>query len=600
MLKKIFAFLLILFACVALSWGNITVGGETNPELAGLNRDIDNVQEITKDKITGSLDASMTVDNRILTESGRDQIAEQHEDFVDNAIIAGVGAYGTVEGAAKFVGDAVGLGEKEYDKNGNEVETSAIDKWKANQSGMATGIRRGGSEAAQQIIKNMSEGFVSPEDLQKLAAMTADGSVNLVYSNNQENVVFLDASGNVIGVIARDGFNDLTNNQGYVNLANGAGTDAYTFLRTDAEERAHNYVGSSETAASAAANNEMSYYNAVAGLTGGYTVAPGQYGAGLGTNAQSQYNQQYNGATNTLLYTNNVNASSVTGPTADSRTVLGATNGAILGGAAGTVVPGVGNTAGAIGGALIFGGLGLYEDVREYMNSGETWENMPEEMRANYSSKEAFQARGVVSLGLSRLENESEMLKSATLVPVDGPVYDPWTGEELPMSGFVYQVGNEQYYTGKQLSEAIDGNYNAQAWAWTEIGLTGASATASAAGATIKGINALKFKPLYRAVSSEEATSIVNTGKFTIPAGGAEGKYFSTSYKELSNYVNTANSNGVASEVPYTAIYKTKIPKSTYKTIEQSGDVFNDYNKLPSVFIREDYIDSLSAPKLLK
>ncbi|MCQ2599433.1 MAG: hypothetical protein MJ187_03595, partial [Alphaproteobacteria bacterium] len=29
--------------------GNITVGGETNPELAGLNRDTDKVQEITKD-----------------------------------------------------------------------------------------------------------------------------------------------------------------------------------------------------------------------------------------------------------------------------------------------------------------------------------------------------------------------------------------------------------------------------------------------------------------------------------------------------------------------------------------------------------------------
>ena len=294
-----------------MSWGNITVGGDTNPELAGLNRDTDKVQEITKDEITGSLDSSVTVDNRIFSESGRKEISDQHEHFTDNVVMAGAGAIGTVEGAAKFVGDAVGLGEKEYDKNGNEVETNAIDKWKANQSGMATGIRRGGTEDAQKIIKDMSEGFVSPEDLQKLAAMTADGSINLVYSNNQENVVFLDAAGNVIGVVARDGFNDLANNQGYVNLANGAGTDAYTFLRTDAEERAHNYVGSSETAASAAANNEMSYYNAVAGLTGGYTVAPGQYGAGMGTNAQSQYNQQYNGPTNNLLQNNNIQASMV-------------------------------------------------------------------------------------------------------------------------------------------------------------------------------------------------------------------------------------------------------------------------------------------------
>lgn len=46
--------------------GNITVGGDTNPELAGLNRDTDKVQEITKDQITGALDASVTVDNRLM------------------------------------------------------------------------------------------------------------------------------------------------------------------------------------------------------------------------------------------------------------------------------------------------------------------------------------------------------------------------------------------------------------------------------------------------------------------------------------------------------------------------------------------------------
>lgn len=64
--------------------GNITVGGDTNPELAGLNRDVDNSQEITRDEITGALDGSVTVDNRVFTESGRDQIADQHENLVDN------------------------------------------------------------------------------------------------------------------------------------------------------------------------------------------------------------------------------------------------------------------------------------------------------------------------------------------------------------------------------------------------------------------------------------------------------------------------------------------------------------------------------------
>lgn len=574
--------------------GNITVGGDTNPELAGLNRDTDKVQEITKDEITGSLDSNVTVDNRVFSESGRKEISDQHEHFTDNVVMAGAGAIGTVEGAAKFVGDAVGLGEKEYDKYGNEVETNAIDKWKANQSGMATGIRRGGTEYAQKIIKDMSEGFVSPEDLQKLAAMTADGSVNLVYSNNQENVVFLDKDGNILGAVARNGFNDLTNKQGYVNLANGAGTDAYTFLHTDAEERAHNYVGSSETAASAAANNEMSYYNTVAGLTGGYTVAPGQYGAGLGTNAQSQYNQQYNGQTNTLLQGNSISANNVTGPTTDSRTVLGAIGGASAGAAVGSAIPIVGTAAGAVIGGLGFGGLGAVSDINEYKQAGITWENMPEEMRANYSSKEDFQRRGVLTIGLSTLGNESDMLQNATPVASDTPVYNFWTGEELPMTGINYQVGNNQYYTADGLAAAKDANYNSQAWAWTEIGLSVAPAVV---GATSKISYALRYQPLYRAVEPAEYADILKNAKFNPSPYGSEGKYFSTTIK------------GVKQEGSVYLPKMSGLPASEYKYIKTSfpKSKLNDTMKLPytdggvpGYVIPNESLDLLTPPKVLK
>jgi hypothetical protein len=68
--------------------GNITVGGDSNPELAGLNRDVNNTQEITKDIITGALDGSMTVDNRMFSEAGWDSIIDQHEKFFDNLSVA--------------------------------------------------------------------------------------------------------------------------------------------------------------------------------------------------------------------------------------------------------------------------------------------------------------------------------------------------------------------------------------------------------------------------------------------------------------------------------------------------------------------------------
>ena len=54
-------------------------GGTVNDitALSGLNRDINKSQVITKDMITGALDVSVTIDNRLFTENGRNQIGGQ-------------------------------------------------------------------------------------------------------------------------------------------------------------------------------------------------------------------------------------------------------------------------------------------------------------------------------------------------------------------------------------------------------------------------------------------------------------------------------------------------------------------------------------------
>lgn len=56
--------------------GEIKVGGQTASEeqLAGLNRDISKLQEKSKEEITGALDASVTIDNRVFTKTGRESI----------------------------------------------------------------------------------------------------------------------------------------------------------------------------------------------------------------------------------------------------------------------------------------------------------------------------------------------------------------------------------------------------------------------------------------------------------------------------------------------------------------------------------------------
>jgi len=53
------------------------------------NRDINNSQEITHDQTTGMLNGSVTVDHRLLSESGRAEIVQQQKDLPQNAEIIG-------------------------------------------------------------------------------------------------------------------------------------------------------------------------------------------------------------------------------------------------------------------------------------------------------------------------------------------------------------------------------------------------------------------------------------------------------------------------------------------------------------------------------
>ncbi|MBN1281833.1 MAG: hypothetical protein JW985_02585 [Alphaproteobacteria bacterium] len=66
--------------------GNITI---VNGNTDGLNRDTKLAQEITKDLVTGALDSSVTVDNRIFSESDRDSIIQDQKVMVDTALAAG-------------------------------------------------------------------------------------------------------------------------------------------------------------------------------------------------------------------------------------------------------------------------------------------------------------------------------------------------------------------------------------------------------------------------------------------------------------------------------------------------------------------------------
>ena len=69
------------------------------------NRDINNAQEITRDQTTGMLDGSVTVDHRLLTDDGRKEIIQDHEDVanqIKDIVAATQGVIASVEFAKEY------------------------------------------------------------------------------------------------------------------------------------------------------------------------------------------------------------------------------------------------------------------------------------------------------------------------------------------------------------------------------------------------------------------------------------------------------------------------------------------------------------------
>ena len=67
-----------------LGGGNITKKDGSAHNTDGINRDLNNSQQVTKDQQTAGLDATVTVDHRLASEEGRQNIAENFEDTAEH------------------------------------------------------------------------------------------------------------------------------------------------------------------------------------------------------------------------------------------------------------------------------------------------------------------------------------------------------------------------------------------------------------------------------------------------------------------------------------------------------------------------------------
>lgn len=171
---------------------------------------LNNSQEITKDIITGALNGSMTIDNRVFTSDGRSSIANDFKNLGSNLVKATAGAINTAVNPL--------ITAYEVATNKDVGITDVVDQWKSNAKAGVNMIK-----SDRNLINNLSTGKADVNDIQKA---TGNDKVKVYYDENDK---------------VQD-FHDNDTNDIYLNAANNTATNTDTFVRTYGHETAHDYT----------------------------------------------------------------------------------------------------------------------------------------------------------------------------------------------------------------------------------------------------------------------------------------------------------------------------------------------------------------------
>jgi hypothetical protein len=222
--------------------GTIIVGGveQTENDLKGLNRDVSQSQVITKENyITGALDASVTIDNRLLLGFLEQEVKDENgntvykEDENGNRVAVTMSGYqsiandfanvgtNTAKAILGLTGTIISTGKTIYDVASNsEIEIGeTAAQWKANQK---TFVNQNNYD--RETINNLSEGK-SAEAIQAASGNTT----RMYYDENDSDKGF-----------RQKGDTDV--NANYINAAQGTATDTKQFVGAAAHEYSHNYT----------------------------------------------------------------------------------------------------------------------------------------------------------------------------------------------------------------------------------------------------------------------------------------------------------------------------------------------------------------------
>ena len=288
-----------------------TIGSGTieiaNGSGTDINREVSRQQEVTKDLVTGALDANITIDNRIFTEEGRKSILEDLKNLP-------AGALGALENAWDIASNPIDAASKAAGAIG------MVTKDAANMFGnmLATGNIIGAVQSTdaaielKKVVQEMAQTEEGREQLAKL--MGQDGDLGVIERDSiMGNLVSLlaDAYGVDIGSVktmvaeatedgtitagsydTREGYNDI-----YLNELAITG-DVETGLGVLGHETSHGLFGGSESTA-----------NMLGGLFTG-ALQDGLWMVGL-DNSIGSWGTDYSGSTASYIAANTAAFSAV-------------------------------------------------------------------------------------------------------------------------------------------------------------------------------------------------------------------------------------------------------------------------------------------------
>jgi len=207
-----------------LGQGQIVVAGTEQDTVKGLNRDLDNRQEVTRDLDIGGLDASVTVDHRVLSKDGWNSIANDVVDTIEHGKDIGLAAHQVASedkvGLLNFAG--------QVDKN---AKVTQLEKILATQYPETVAILKNGEggpgyQAAQAQVVQLAQALFGLE-----AGGTAyyDGKLTTGVLADKETIV---GSRDVQGAMVSDP-NHPDYGKGYLDVSN---TDKAGLMTTAGHE----------------------------------------------------------------------------------------------------------------------------------------------------------------------------------------------------------------------------------------------------------------------------------------------------------------------------------------------------------------------------